>query len=158
MSYTVSSLQNICVSWFWQLFKRSKNFFLETKIVSIKIIDVIYILRLFSWEWLLCLYYIFFVNKEIKKNYIIFDSRNFLVDADQNATFSLLTNTIFLHPDRQLSQWFYTFERDMQVWHTEIGNFHDDFMFLIEWRHFYTKICTFPDEFMTRKRYAIFIG
>ena len=56
---------------------------------------------------------------------------NFLVDAVQNATFSLLLKTyaIFLHRDRQHSWWFYTFERDMQFWYIEIDNFHDDFMF-----------------------------
>ena len=36
--------------------------------------------------------------------------------------------------------------------------FHDDFMFLIEWRHFYTELRKFPDDVMTWIRYTIFIG
>ena len=32
----------------------------------------------------------------------------------------------------------------MQSWYTNIVNFHDDFMFLIDWCHFYTEIGKFP--------------
>ena len=63
----------------------------------------------------------------IKINYVIFDLRNFLFDADQNGPFSLLTylrHTIFLHWDRQLSWRFYAF---MQFWYSKIGRFHDNF-------------------------------
>ena len=42
----------------------------------------------------------------VKRNYIIFDLRNFLFDADQNAQFSLLT-----------------YLRLRQFSYTEIGNF-----------------------------------
>ena len=98
----------------------------------------------------------------IKRNYFIFNLCNFLFDTDQSATFplfdSLKTYTIFLHWDGQLSWWFYIFQQDMQFWYTDIGNFHDDFMFLFEWRHFHTEIGKFPDDFMTWTRYLIFIG
>ena len=36
----------------------------------------------------------------------------------------------------------------MQFWSTELGNFHDDFMFLIKWRYFHTKIGKFPDDWL----------
>ena len=65
---------------------------------------------------------------------------------------------IFLHWNRHLSWQFYIFEWDTQLWYNEIGNFHDDFMFLIEWCHFHTEICKFPENFMSWTRYAIFIG
>ena len=68
------------------------------------------------------------------------------------------TYAVFSHGDRQLSWRLYIFERDMQFWYTKIGNFHDDFIFLIEWCHFLTDIRTFLDDFMTWTRYAIFIG
>ena len=91
-----------------------------------------YILRLTRWEQLLCFSLIFCQYKAT-----FFDWRNFLVDAVQNPTFSLLTYliknyTIFLHQVRQLTWWYYTFERDTQFWYTINGNFrfHDDFMFL----------------------------
>ena len=49
----------------------------------------------------------------IKRNYLIFDFRNFLFDADQNARFSVLT-----------------YLRLTQFSYTEIESFPDDFMFL----------------------------
>ena len=52
----------------------------------------------------------------------------------------LKTCAIFLHWDRQLSWWFYAFEWDMEFWYTEIGSFHDDFMFLNDWHNFYTEM------------------
>ena len=69
----------------------------------------------------------------------------------------LKTYRVLLFWDRQLSWWFYIFERDTQFWYTEIGNFPDDIMFLIKWRHFYTEIHKFPDDFMTWTRYTRFI-
>ena len=67
------------------------------------------------------------------------------------------TYAIFLHCDRQLSWQFHTFERNMQFWHTMIGNFYDKFIFLNEWCHFYTEIGKFTDDFMSWGRYVIFI-
>ena len=53
----------------------------------------------------------------LKRNYFIFNLHNFLVDADQNTTFPLLT---------LLTQFSYT----------ETGNFPDDFIF-------FSEICNF---------------
>ena len=41
--------------------------------------------------------------------------------------------------------------------HIKIGNFHDDFMFLNKWHHFYTQIGKFPDNFMSWTRYVLCI-
>ena len=98
----------------------------------------------------------------IKRTYFIFDFHNSLflhISKFNISSLDLLTNSaIFLHWDRQLSWWFYISQWNTQFWYTDIGNFHDDFMFLIEWRHFHTEISKFPDNFMTWTRYAIFIG
>lgn len=68
----------------------------------------------------------------LKRNYIIFNERNVLVDADQNATFSLLTYL-------KLAQFSYTV----------IGNFPDDFVPLHKIRHFDRLIlATFMTIFM----------
>ena len=61
----------------------------------------------------------------------------------------LKTYAIFLNRDKQLSGWFHTLEQNLHFWYTEIGNFHDDFMFLIEWHHFQTEIGKFHNSFMT---------
>ena len=94
----------------------------------------------------------FLMTLLIRRNYIIFNVCNFLVDADQNATFSLLTYS-------RLTQFSCTKSGNFtQFLYTEIGNVHDNFMFFIEWRYFYTKIGQFSGDFMTWTRYAIFIG
>ena len=59
----------------------------------------------------------------IKINNVIFDFSNFSVDADQNATFSLL---IYL--------------RLMQFSYSKIGNFPDDFIPLNKLHNFDTSI------------------
>ena len=84
------------------------------------------------WEWLLCFYYFlssffssFFFFLFIKRNEVIFNSRNFSADAGQNATFSLLTCL-------RLKQFYYL----------EIGNFPDDFKSFKEIHYFETPILT----------------
>ena len=67
----------------------------------------------------LLLFFFFFLL--IKRNYTIFDLRNFLFDAYQNGPFSPLT-----------------YLKVTQVSYTQIGNFHDDFVPLSEIRNFNT--------------------
>ena len=94
----VSGIMNVISSWSRNFFasrfcqpiqeKKKLLLFFKMKIVSILIIYTKHILRLVRWEWLLCFYYFFFL---IWRSYISFDLHNFLSDADQNTTFSLLT-------------------------------------------------------------------
>ena len=48
-------------------------------------------------------------------------------------------------------------EQGTQFWYMETGNFHDDFIFLIEWDHFFTKMHKFSDNFTAWTRYTIFV-
>ena len=68
----------------------------------------------------------------LRESYAIFDLHNFVVDADQNATFSFLT-----------------YLRLTQFSYTEIGNFSDNFISLKEKRNFDTlRFATFITIFM----------
>ena len=103
--FITSLLQNNCINWFWPLFSRSKKLFLglKTKIVS----NINYLYKVYPKVDKLRVTIMFlFYFLLIKRNYVIFDLHNFLVDADQNATFSLLTylrHAITLQRDKQLS-------------------------------------------------------
>ena len=129
------------------------------KIVSILIIYTKYIL-ISGWldESDYYVFITFFVNKQKLLHFWLTQffgwcgSKCYSFSPDLCKTYA-----IFLHQDRQLSWWFCTFEWDTQLWYTDTGNFHDNFMFLIKWHHFYTKIGKFPTDFMTWTRYAIFI-
>ena len=155
----MSLLRNFLCKFIFTTFqeKRKTFFFSKMEIVSIVIIYSKYILSLIRWVWLLC-----FITFSVKRNYFIFDLRNFSFDTDQNATFLALTYL-------KLAQFSYT----------DLGNFPDDFiplnklhnfdtsilatfmiigMFLIEWHHSYTEIGKLPDDFMTWTRYTILIG
>ena len=83
----------------------------------------------------------------MKKNYIIFDLRKFLVDADHNATFPILT-----------------YLRLTQFSHTEMDNFSDDFISLnqilnfdtLKLATFMTILCFWSSDVTFTPRYARF--
>ena len=83
----------------------------------------------------------------IKRNYFIFDLLNFSVDADQNATFPLLT-----------------YLRLTQFCYTEIGNFPDDVISFNEihnfdtliWATFMMILCFWSSDVIFKPREASF--
>ena len=125
----MSLSQNFHVSQFWQLPDRSgRNLsgtrYQETVFQKTNDVSVWIIIPCISQGWLVDesdysdFIFIFLI---IKRNYIIFDLRNFLFDADQNAPFPILT-----------------FLRLTHFSYIEIGNFSDDFMYLNETSNFHT--------------------
>ena len=107
--------------------------------MGVTIIIYIYILFLFVWS--------------IKRSCVIFDLRNFLFDADQNApplSIDLLkTYVIIFHRDKQLCWRFYTSnQKCFKHWDRQLSW---RFMFLNEWRHFHIENGKFPDDFVLNK-------
>ena len=94
----------------------------------------------------------------IKRNYCFRLAQIFGWRRSKYSIFSvyfLKTFTNFLHWDTQLSWQFHIFGWDTQFWYTKIGNFHDNFMFLVKWCHFYTtEMCKFSD-FKTLTRHTV---
>ena len=94
----------------------------------------------------------------IKRNYCFRLAQIFGWRRSKYSIFSvyfLKTFANFLHWDTQLSWQFHIFGWDTQFWYTKIGNFHDNFMFLVKWCHFYTtEMCKFSD-FKTLTRHTV---
>ena len=85
---------------------------------------------------------IFFLSRCLKIIWysIIWDLRYFLFNVDETKSPVFFSYAIFLHRDRQISWWFYVFERDPQFLYTEIGNFPEDLMSFNALRNFYTEV------------------
>ena len=84
----------------------------------------------------------------IRRNYNILTYASVCLTQSKCKIFPLVllnTYAIFLHQERQLCSWFYTFKQDTQSLYSEIGKFPDDF---ISWTRYTVFggwiLCIFP--------------